>query len=367
MTATSTAPTAHSPEEAAGLLAGRLFEAGLGAFEWATITLGVRLGLYRALADHGPSTAPELAAAAGIDDRYAREWCEQQAVAGLLDVDDPAGAADARRFALPAGSEAVLLDPDSPAYVVPVGGFAESIGRIMPALEAAFRSGGGVPYADYGVQEAQGGFNRPAFTGQLVQEWLPAVPDLHATLRRGGTVAELGCGEGWAAIALATGYPELRVDGFDMDPPSIATARRNAEQAGVADRVRFVVADVTDPLLAGSYDAVLAFEMLHDLAHPVAALRTARRLAGDGAAPVIIMDERAAEVFEAPADPIQRFLYAASVLHCLPVGRCEEHSAETGTVMRPDVLRRYATEAGFAEVGVLPIEHDMFRFYRLEG
>ena len=364
MTATVDASTDRTPEEVAGELAGRLFEAGLGAFEWATVTLGVRLGLYRELSDRGPCTVAELAAAAGVEHRYAQEWCEQQAAAGLITVDDAARQADERRFALPAGSEAVLLDPESPAYLVPVRGFVEAVGRIMPALEAAFRSGAGVPYGDYGVQEAQAGFNRPAFTGRLVQEWLPAVPDLHATLARGGVVAELGCGAGWAAIALARGYPGLRVDGFDVDPPSVAAARRNAQEAGVGDRVRFVVADVTDPALTGAYDAVFAFEMVHDLAHPVEALRTARRIT-DG--PVIIVDERAAESFHAPADPVERFFYAASVLHCLPVGRCERHSAATGTLMRPDVLRGYAAAAGFGQFAVLPIADDMFRFYRLEG
>jgi len=108
---------------------------------------------------------------------------------------------------------------------------------------------------------------------------------------------------------------------------------------------------------------VFAFEMLHDLAHPVAALRTAHRIT-DG--PVLIMDERADEAFSPGADPIQRFLYAASVLHCLPVGRCAPDSAATGTVMRPDLLRRYAVEAGFGGVTVLPIEHEMFRFFLLD-
>ena len=230
----------------------------------------------------------------------------------------------------------MLLDPESPAYLIPLGGFLEAVGRVLPSVETAFRTGRGVPYADYEVQHVQGAFNRPAFTGQLVQEWLPQIPDLHATLGVGGTVAEFGCGEGWAAIALAVGYPHLQIDGFDIDPPSIETARRNAEAAGVADRVRFVVADVADPALTGSYDAVFAFEMLHDLPHPVEALRAARRLTGDGAAPVIIVDERVREEFTAPADPIERFFYAASVLHCLPVGRDAEHSAETGTVMRPN-------------------------------
>ena len=180
----------------------------------------------------------------------------------------------------------------------------------------------------------------------MTQEWLPQVPDLDARLHAGGTVAELGCGEGWAAIALARGYPRLRVDGFDIDPLSVETARRNATDAGVADRVRFAVADVTDPALGGSYDAVLTVEMVHDLADPVAALATARRLTDGGTAPVFVVDDRAAETFAAPADPFQRFFHAASVLHCLPVGRCAEHSAQTGTLMRPDTLRAYAAEAG---------------------
>ncbi|HEY5881550.1 MAG TPA: hypothetical protein VIU11_21760, partial [Nakamurella sp.] len=113
--------------------------------------------------------------------------------------------------------------------------------------------------------------------------------------------------------------------------------------------------------------AVFAFEMVHDLAHPVEALRAARRLTGAGRSPVILMDERTEEEFSAPASPVERFFYACSVLHCLPVGRAENRSAATGTVMRPAVLRRYAAEAGFGEVTILPIEHDFFRFYRLQG
>ena len=209
MTTTITRSSERDPEEVAGELAGRLFEAGLGAFELATVTLGERLGLYRALADHGPSTSQALAAASRIDARYVREWCEQQAAAGLLGVDDPRLEPERRQFHLPPGSEAVLLDPQSPAYAIPLGGFLEAVGRILPAVEAAFRTGAGIPYADYGVHDVQGAFNRPAFSGQLVQEWLPQIPDLDAALRAGGTVAEFGCGEGWAAIALAVGYPRL--------------------------------------------------------------------------------------------------------------------------------------------------------------
>jgi SAM-dependent methyltransferase len=356
-----------SPDEVAGALAARLFEAGLGAFELLTVALGERLGLYRALADRGSVTSAQLAAAAGTDARYTREWCEQQAAAGLLTVLDPDRAAAERHFALPPGSEAVLLDPQSQGYLVPFADFLEAICRVLPAVASAFRSGKGVPYADYAVQHAQGAVNRPAFAGRLVQEWLPQIPDLHERLEAGGTVAELGCGEGWAAIALAAGYPNLIVDAFDLDPPSIEAARHHAEGAGVADRINFTVRDITDPSTSGSYDAVFAFEVIHDLADPVTALHTARRLTADGRSPTIVMDERADEQFSAPADPIERFLYAVSVLHCLPAGRCAPGSVATGTVLRPELLRRYAGAAGFAEVAVLPIDDEMFRFYRLEG
>ncbi len=362
-----TEPQSDAAQEYAQALAGRLFEAGLSSFELATIAVGDRLGLYRVLAEQGPCTSANLAARAGIDARYAREWCEQQASAGLLRIPEPSDDPDARAYELPDGSAPVLLDQDSPAYLVPMTEFVASIGRVLPALVAAYRTGRGVPYGDYEVQHAQGGFNRPAFTGQLVQEWLPQIPDLHATLGGGARVAEFGCGEGWAAIALAKGYPAVSVDAFDVDAPSIESARRHAVSVGVADRVRFVVADVSDPALTGSYDAVFAFEMVHDLAHPVAALRAARRLTGDGHGVVIVMDERVEEQFAAPGSPIERFFYAASVLHCLPAGRAESGSAATGTVMRPSVLSRYAADAGFARTTVLPIEHDMFRFYRLEG
>ena len=157
MTLTETPPAEEdSPESAVqdqagqeltGELAGRLFEAGLGAFELATVSLGHRLGLYRALADSGPCTAAQLAASAGTDPRYTREWCEQQAVAGLLSVDSADDGPEERRFSLLRGSAAVLLDPESPAYLIPLGGFLEAVGRVLPSVETAFRTGSGVPYA----------------------------------------------------------------------------------------------------------------------------------------------------------------------------------------------------------------------------
>ncbi len=367
MTATEIHP--DDLETQVGAFAERLFGVGLAALEAATIALGRELGLYPLLGGRA-CTPDELAAAAGIHPRYAQEWLEQQAAAGYLEVDDAGAAAHERRYTLSPAAAACLTDPESLASVGPLLDFTVSVGAIYPALVRAFREGGGVPYADYAIHDAQGDFNRPMFLNLLTTDWLPSVPGLAERLAvPGARVAEVGCGEGWAAIAIARAFPGARVEGFDLDDASVAAARRHAAESGVADRVTFEVADVarTDDFEQGGHDLVLAFEMVHDLARPVEALATMRRLGAPGATHLVV-DERAAEEFEAPTDsPVERLFYAASVLHCLPSGMAEQPSAATGAVMRPATLRDYARRAGFADTTILPIEHDIFRFYRLEA
>jgi ubiquinone/menaquinone biosynthesis C-methylase UbiE len=194
------------------------------------------------------------------------------------------------------------------------------------------------------------------------------VSDVHARLlaEPGALVADIGCGGGWSAIALARAYPGARVDGYDVDAPSIALAEANAREAGVADRVRFFVRDAADPSLAGMYDLAMAFEALHDMPQPVAALSTMRRLVGEKDA-VLVVDEKVKETFEAPADLNTRLGYGWSVLSCLSSAMAGPNPAGTGAVMRPSVLEGYARAAGFREVEVLPIEDDQWRFYRLRG
>ncbi len=357
-------------EAQVGAYAERLFETGLVALEAVTISLGRELGLYGHLATTSGATPPKLAEAAGIDPRYAREWLEQQAAAGLIAVEVNSEDPDQRCYSLSSAAQECLLRPESMASVGPLLDLLPSIGRVFPTLVKAFRTGEGVPYADYAIHDAQGDFNRPAFLNLLASEWLPSVPGVTERVDNGpATVAEIGCGEGWAAIAIARAWPEVRVDGFDNDDASIAAARKHAAAAGVGDRVRFELLDVTRDLPAsvetGTYDIVLAFEMIHDLAQPQKALAAMRTL-GKPDAVHLVVDEKVAETFEAPTDnPVERLFYAASVLHCLPVGMAESPSVGTGTVMRPATFRTYADEAGFAAVEILPIEHDLFRFYRL--
>ncbi len=196
----------------------RLSANAIGAFDLFSVYLGDVLGLYRALADRGPLTSAELAAAAGVHERYAREWLEQQAASALLDVDQDD---DVRRFRLPAGHDEALLDVSSLNYMTPTAHSVLASIRPIEKLLEAFRTGGGVPYADYGddMHESQAAGTRPLFENLLGKEWLPAVPELHERLLADppARIADIACGQGRSSIAIARAYPKVRVDGIDAD------------------------------------------------------------------------------------------------------------------------------------------------------
>ena len=351
-------------------LVDRVVGSTIGLFELAGLYLGDRLGLYRALHDAGGATSGQLAQRTGTDERYVREWLEQQAVSGLISVDDEGAAATERRYSLPAGHAAALIDRDGAAYIAPLARQALGMLTPLPELTEAFRTGAGVPYPHYGPDTREGiaDLNRAMFINELGSAWFPSIDDVHARLGSppGACVADLGCGSGWSSIAIARAYPHAFVDGADSDPASIEQARANAESEGVDDRVRFFVKDASDDGLDGVYDVVTIFEALHDMARPVDALANARRLLAPGGT-AIVADERVAERFAAPGDELERLMYGFSIVHCLAVGRADhEHSEATGTVMRPATLHDYAGAAGFTRSEALPIENDFWRFYRLD-
>ena len=206
----------------------------------------------------------------------------------------------------------------------------------------------------------------------LGQEWLPAIGDVHRRLMDNppARVADIGCGVGWSAIGMAQAYPAIRVDGFDIDEPSIEASWRHARQYGLTDRVTFHTRDVCDGLLNGRYDLVTAFDCIHEMHNPVDALATMGRLASNSGS-VIVMDSRVGDRFTASGNEttsrneVESLMYGQSVLHGLPVGMGQGRSAATGAVMRTNTLRCYAIEAGFRHVEVLPIQACFFQFYRL--
>jgi 2-polyprenyl-3-methyl-5-hydroxy-6-metoxy-1,4-benzoquinol methylase len=346
----------------------RILNSTAGVFDIFTIHIGHQLGLYKALSANGYLTPPELANQTGTEERYVREWLEQQTVADILEVENPEAGAKDRRFRLPPARAEVLVDQDSLNYLAPLAQLAVGATQPVTSVVEAFRNGGGVPYGDYGanLREGQAGINRATFLQELPGQWLPAIPELQERLDSGELVrvADIGMGAGWSSIGMALEYDNIHVDGYDLDEPSVALARENARLAGLNGQVRFYARDAGDPEITGEYDLVTAFEAIHDMSDPVSALRTMRRLvAGDGT--VLVVDERVGEQFTPEGNDVEWMMYGWSVLHCLPVGMADQPSVGTGTVLRPETLRGYAIEAGFSEIEVLPIDNFFFRVYRL--
>lgn len=336
----------------------RLIESAIGSLELIAVHLGRVLGLYELL--QHPRTSTELAEDGAIDDRYAREWLEQQAVAGFVNVDDPALPWDRRRYSLDDTQKAVFVTPDHPLHVSPLADMVIGASEVVGKVARSFRTGGGVPYADYGpiFRSGQAGINRPAFTTDLVESWIDAIPDVVARLEQGGRIADVGCGEGWSTIALANRFPNAEVLGIDNDRSSIEAARAHAVDMG--SRARFQQVGAAD--VPGEFDLVVILEALHDMAHPVESLTAVRRSLSDGGA-VLVADEKVAEEFGAIGDQLERMMYGWSVAHCLPASMAEPDSAAIGTVLRPRHVEQLAREAGFGTVKRSDIDAGFFSLY----
>ncbi|MFH5208900.1 class I SAM-dependent methyltransferase [Antrihabitans spumae] len=350
-------------------LADRIFESLVAGMELLTIDLGRRLGLYQAVHRLGTVNSAELAAEAGIAERYAREWLEQQAAAGFIAVAE-AGDELQRRYEIPSEHEPVLLDEESPLHMMGAAPMMVGCGLALPALPAVYRSGGGVAYEEYGeeIRHGIGTFNRPGFIHDL-PEWIGSMTDVTSRLRDGAVVLDAGCGTGWSSIAIAEAFPNVEVVGVDMDTASIEDARRNVSERGLEDRVHFEVANATAigelaKQRKVQFDFALIFEALHDMGDPVGVLAAIRgALTSDGV--ILIGDEHSGDEFTANAGEIERLQYAFSVLHCLPATMAESTHIANGTVLRPGTVRGWAEAAGctFEE---LPLGHDFWRFYRLD-
>lgn len=347
----------------------RLMDAATGTLELYGVHLGSQLGYYEALDRHGPLSATELAARTGTDRRYAREWLEQQAVAGFLEVaDEPSGHIDpdARRFSLPEAHRGALVDPLDGDHLAPFAAMVVAIADVLDEVTEAYRTGEGVPFERYGplFRAGQGAINRPAFTSDLVKEWIPAVPGMVDRLRT-GRVLDVGTGHGWSAVAVASEWPGAEVIGVDADAASVVEARQHAAKCGVDVRFEHLEAGSGDGLAAfAPVDVALIMEALHDMARPVEVLSSIRdALADDGI--LLVADEAVGESFEAPGDDLERMMYGWSITHCLPASRVEEGSAALGTALRPGTVAELAEAAGYTSCDVVDVDAGFFRLYRL--
>lgn len=362
-------PTAPIPDPDTDALGDRILEATIATMELAAVHLGLRLGLYHGLVELVEATSHQLAHHLALDERYVREWLEQQAVAQLLTCRDDAAPPRERIYAVPGATAAVLVVPDTPAYVGPLAHLA--VGSVLPVeeLEAAFRSGAGVPFSRYGaaLRHGIGASNGATFDRELAG-WLAELTDVDRRLRtsRDARILDIGCGTGRSTLALARIHPHAAVHGIDLDVASVEDARAATVAAGLDHRVTFGVADaaVAPPRDGRGYDLVTVLAALHDVGDPVGVLASARRqLRGGGA--VFIADQRTRDAFASDGDPVERLQYGVSVLHCLPATRAEDHVVAHGTVLRAATVDAWARAAGFTGATVLPIDDPFWRLYRL--
>src|SRR5262245_27674455 len=235
--------------------------------------LGDRLGLFKALAAHGPATSAELAKTASINERYAREWLGGMASAGYVKYDPTAG-----RFSLPPEHAPVLAQEAGPAYLGGAHQMLLGALGVLDQLTKAFREGGGVSQPAYSEDWWAGmeRFSAGWFENLLLQEWIPAMPRVKEALERGADVADVGCNRGRGLIKLATAFPRSRFVGYDVFEPAIRLATERATAAGVGERVRFEHRDVSKGL-PQDFDIVTTFDVIHDAVDPVGLLRTIRR------------------------------------------------------------------------------------------
>jgi SAM-dependent methyltransferase len=316
----------------------------------ALVVMGDKLGLYRAMAGAGGLTPVELARRTGASERYVREWLNAQAAGGYLEY-DPAQST----YTLPPEQTVALTDDQSPAYLP--GFFQLALGTVIdsPRITESARDGEGVGWHEHNHDVFEGceRFFRPGYNANLVAAWLPALDGVVEKLEAGAKVADVGCGHGSSTILMAQAYPRSTFVGSDYHEGSIATARARAEEAGVADRVRFEVAlasDQSGPAERG-YDLVTMFDCLHDMGDPVGAARRVREtLAPDGT--WMIVEPMAGDRVEDNLNPVGRAYYGFSTFLCTPAS------------LSQDVGLALGAQAGQARIGDVVAGGGFTRFRR---
>jgi SAM-dependent methyltransferase len=320
--------------------------------------VGDRLGIFKLMAAGESLTSPQIAERTGLNERYIREWASTMAAAGYIEYDS-AGAA----FRMNSEQAMVLVQEDNTFFTGGAFQYAVACYRQITKLMDAFRNGGGVPFADFGpeIVEAIDRLFHAGYEAWVAEQWIPAVPGLRARLDVGAAVAEVGCGAGQCIVPVAAAYPNSRFTGYDVDAISIELARAKGARAGVADRLVFEQMAAEKIALTDHFDLVMAFNCIHDMAHPRAALAGIRRALKTGG--VFLWSEaQAADRLEENFSPVGRTMYGASTMHCMTVSLAQGGEG-LGSVISEKLARELAHEAGFSVLDRLPVKNPYHQIF----
>jgi SAM-dependent methyltransferase len=322
---------------------GRFAADSAAAAHSATVLLGHRLGLFKALADGGRQRADQLAERTGCHPRLVTEWLHAQ-VASDYCAYDP----DSRTYWLTPEQSACLADESSPAFVAGSAMAVNVVHRDEPQVRQAFTGDGRVGWHEHHPDlftAAERAF-RGLYETSMLEQWVPSLDGAHERLRSGGRIADVGCGLGTSTILLAQAYPNAAVSGFDYHAPSIEAARKAAAAAGVSDRVTFEVA-TGDTFGGADYDLVCMFNAFHEMGDPTGVAQHVRSvLAADGS--FMIVEPFATDQVEGNRTPIGRNFYSMSTMVCVPNALSQDATRALGAQAGAAALQEVTAEAGFS-------------------
>jgi SAM-dependent methyltransferase len=321
------------------------------------ISVGHRAGLFELMVRHPGSTSHQLADAGRLNERYVREWLGGMVTAGIVRYDP-----DTRTHVLPPEHAAVLTEAAGPDNMAPLMQYIGVMGQVEPRIVERFHHGGGLSYADYpDFHRIMAQESAVVNDASLVDGILPLVDGLPDQLEAGIDVADIGCGSGHAINLMAAAYPGSRFTGYDFSADAIATARQEAAAWGLSN-ARFEVLDVAELDVAGGFDAVTAFDAIHDQAHPARVLRNIHRALRPGGVFLMVDIRAESQVEDNVSLPWASYLYAISMFHCMSVSLGLGGDG-LGTVWGRQVAERMVSAAGFTSIEAKDIETDPFNTY----
>lgn len=343
----------ETTEEFAGRLVGTIDAASIALL----LSIGHQTKLFDTLAGLPPATSTQIADAAGLDERYVREWLGGVVSGCIVDYDAATGT-----YSLPQHRAAALTHAAGPDNLARVAQFIPLLAEVEQKVIDCFVNGGGLSYAEYPrFHTLMAQESGEVFDAALVDTIIPMADGLPEQLRRGADVADFGCGSGHAVNVLAAAFPASRFVGIDFSDEGVAVGSREAQQRGLAN-AGFVAADVASYDATEAFDVITAFDAIHDQAHPQQVLRNIHRALRPGGTFLMVDIKSSSRLENNVGVPFAPYLYTVSTMHCMSVSLGLDGDG-LGTCWGRELATAMLADAGFVDVQVREIESDPINFY----